>query len=258
MKKAILVAAMLALGPMAALSQTAPRAGAPATSPPAAGSSTVGDAETAGGPEQRGAGRDLLDRLSQSELKEHIASAVHAVQDACASDIQNFCSQITPGEGRMLLCMRVHENELSRRCLFSLYQASRNLERAVEIIADTCFSNIQAQCGNAEKIGQCAMQKSASLSPACRTIVAALSPGVSALMGLPVYSSDDRALGQVIDVVRGPGGQIQSVQVETGRALGLGSKVVTINADNFEQMRDRIKTRFGADDVRSMPETKRQ
>jgi hypothetical protein len=80
--------------------------------------------------------------------------------------------------------------------------------------------------------------------------------GLTAIRGLPVFSSDEKDLGQVVDVVKGPDGKVQSIQIEIGRWLGLGSKVVTINADKFEQLADRIKVQLGVNDVRSLPEAK--
>jgi len=116
---------------------------------------------------------------AQSNLRERIAAAVQAVQQACAADVDKFCGNVTQGQGRVLSCMQAFDDQLSQGCQMSLYQASRNLEGAlnrVERIADACWSDIQAQCGNADHIGQCVMQKaqSQSLSPACQTVVGAL------------------------------------------------------------------------------------
>jgi len=38
----------------------------------------------------------------------------------------------------------------------------------VERIADACMNDIEAQCGDAERIGQCLVQKSGSLSQPCQ------------------------------------------------------------------------------------------
>lgn len=199
---------------------------------------------------------------AQSNLRDRLAAAVETVEGACASDISNFCSRVTRGEGRLLQCMQAHDDQLSRRCQFALYRVSRHLERAlnrVESVAEACWNDIQAHCGDADRIGQCVMEKRASLSQSCQTVVGGLRQafqGLAAIRGLPVFSSDDKDLGQVVDVVKGPDGKVQSIQIEIGRWLGLGSKVVTINADKFEQLADRIKVQLGLNDVRSLPETK--
>jgi hypothetical protein len=195
-------------------------------------------------------------------LRERVAAAIEAVQGACASDISNFCGSVTPGEGRVLLCMQAHEDQLSRRCQFALYRASRGLDRAinrVERIADACMQDIEAQCGQADRIGQCLVQKSSSLSQSCQMVLAGLRQavqGLASLRGVPVYSSDDKNLGQVVEVTRGPDGKVESIQVAVGRWLGIGDRVVTIEADDFERMADRIRLRLAGEEVRAMPETK--
>lgn len=69
--------------------------------------------------------------------------------------------------------MQAYDDQLSRGCQLSLYRASRNLERGINIverIADACLSDIETQCANADRIGQCVMEKAASLSPPCQTV----------------------------------------------------------------------------------------
>src|SRR6476659_9333467 len=179
---------------------------------------------------------------AQSNLKERLAAAVETVEGACAADISNFCGKVTRGEGRLVSCMQAHDDQLSRGCQVAIYRVSRNLEGAlnrVEQIADACSNDIEKHCGDAEKIGQCVVEKRASLSQGCQTVVATLRKavqGLAALRGLPVQSSDNSDVGQVIDVAKGPDGTIQSIQVEIGRSLGISPKVVTINADKFEQL----------------------
>jgi hypothetical protein len=53
--------------------------------------------------------------------------------------------------------------------------------------------------------------------------------------------------------MRGPDGQLQSVQVDIGRMLGLGSKVVTIPAEKLEQL-PRIRAQLSDSEVRTLPE----
>jgi Golgi apparatus protein 1 len=202
--------------------------------------------------------------VAQSGLKDRLAAAVETVEGACAADISKFCSNVTRGEGRLLSCMQAYDDQLGRRCQFALYRVSRHLEGAlnrVERIAEACWNDIEAHCGNADRIGQCVVEKRASLSQSCQTVVSGLRKavqGLAALRGLPVYGSDNADLGQVIEVIKGPDGAVQSIQVEIGQALGIGPKVVTINADKFEQLVDRVRLMLGRDEVSKLPEAKKQ
>ena len=60
-----------------------------------------------------------------------------------------FCGQVTPGEGRLVLCMMAHEDKVSNECDYALYSATRNIERAIDRIeqtADACWPDIEKQC----------------------------------------------------------------------------------------------------------------
>jgi hypothetical protein len=197
---------------------------------------------------------------TQSNLRERIAAAVEMIEGACAPDVRNFCGNVTRGEGRLVVCMQAYDDQLSKRCQFALYRVSRNLESVlsrVDRIADACWNDIQEKCGDADKIGQCVMEKRASLSQPCQTVINDLQQayqGLAALRGQTVHSSDGKELGQVVEVNKGPDGKIQSIQLELGRWLGLGSKAVTITADKFEQLADRIRLHLRGDEVQSMPD----
>ena len=202
--------------------------------------------------------------LAQTDLRDRVAAAIETVERSCGEDIAAFCGKVTRGEGRTLLCMQAHEDQLSPRCQFGLYRVSRRLENAlhrVERTADACWSDIETQCGDAERIGQCLVQKRASLSSACQSTVEAIQKVMQGLVGLrgaAVQSSDGKSLGHVVDVKRGPDGKVQSIEVDVGRFLGLGSKVVEIGADKLEEFADRIQLRIAGDQVRSLPEAPKQ
>jgi hypothetical protein len=156
--------------------------------------------------------------------------------------------------------MQAYDDQLSYRCQFALYRVSRHLEAAlsrVDRIAEACWNDIQEKCGDADKIGQCVLEKRTSLSQPCQTVIGALQQayqGLAALRGQPVVSSDGKELGQVVEVNRGPDGRIHSIQIDVGRWLGLGSKVVTIPADKFEHLADQVRLHLRGEEVQSMPD----
>src|SRR5262245_10925998 len=199
---------------------------------------------------------------AQANVRDRVATAIESIQGACATDIDKFCGNLTRGEGRVLLCMQAHDDQLSFRCQFALYRASRNLGRAlnrVERIADACWRDIEAHCANAESTGlaQCVMEKGRSLSRACQKAVTGIRQalhGLASLRGMPAYSADGRDLGKVVDVVRAPDGKVQAVRIEVGRFLGIGDRIVTIDRSRFEELADRIRLRINSDAVRALPD----
>ena len=212
---------------------------------------------------ERSGDRDARSEPSSDQLRVEflncMGNAIETVQGACADDINEFCARVTPGAGRLALCMRAHEDQFSRTCQAALDRVSSTLERSAERITQMCWNEVRALCGETDGVGQCVAQKKASLSPACETIVTILGQKVQGLMarvGMPVYSSDDKTLGQVARVVRGADGKVQAIQVDIGQMLGLGSKVVAINADKFEQLAG-IKLRLSDAEIRSLPEAKK-
>ncbi len=286
MNKAFVMAAALVLTPLPAYcqnaqntqnTQNAQAARGGESSSLAAGEEEIGT--NAAEISDRGPIDDLLERLSQSQLRDRLDSAIARVENACSNDIEEYCGTVTPGGGRIALCMRAHADLLSRRCRFTLFRVGRNIRQDVANLADDCMNGIKSQCSNTSNIGECAEQKSASISPACHTVVAALrhagqrmseslaeagqrsSEGgqrTAALQGTSVFTSDGQNLGRVVEVQRNPDGKIQSVQIQIGRFLGIGDKVVTIGADQLQQLGDRIKLRMDANQVRSLPEAKKQ
>jgi len=246
MHKAVLMAAALLLAPLPALSQETQRS--EGREPANAERSSERDAR----------GEQTSEQL-RLEFRNRMANAIETVQSACAQDIDDFCGRVTPGGGRLMLCMRAHDDQFSRSCQAALDRVSSRLERGAERITQMCWDEVRALCGEADGVAQCVAQKKASLSPACETIVTILGQRGRALMarvGMPVYGADDKALGQVAQVVKGPDGKVQSIQVDIGRMLGLGSKVVAINADKFEQLAG-IKLRLSEAELRSLPEAKK-
>jgi sporulation protein YlmC with PRC-barrel domain len=190
-----------------------------------------------------------------------VARAIEIVEDACATDIDDFCGKVTPGRGRLALCMLVHEDQLSNGCRSTLLGAARILKHKVDSVAEVCWNELQKLCGEADRIGQCLEQKRGKLSSTCQTIVEALvekaAHRLTALVGMPVYSSDNKNLGRIVDVVKGPDDKLRSIHVDIGRTLGLGTKVVTIPADKLERLPG-IKLLLSDAEVRSLPEAKKQ
>jgi hypothetical protein len=275
MNKAVLLAAALLVMPLPAMSQQ--------QSQQSQDKSLDRESSYSERDNERSGGEDLLERLSRSDLRERLSSAIERVEGACGNDIERFCSEVTPGGGRIASCMQAYSDQLSRRCQFTLWRAANRVQQAVEKIADTCMTAVQQQCGETDNVRQCVQQKRSSLPQSCQTILAAIQTGqalaaraqgqegqaqvqagqqsqggqaLAHLRGMPVFSSDDKNLGQVVQVERGPDGKIQSVQIQIGRLLGIGEKTITVDGSKLEQLQDRIRLMMSSDQVRSLPEAK--
>ena len=105
-------------------------------------------------------------------------SLVDYVESSCKSELESFCSTVNPGNGRLMLCFAAHEDQLSERCEFALYQASAALEQAVAAIAyvgRACRGDIQTLCPETTpgdgRILECLNGKQEEVSQVCKDAV---------------------------------------------------------------------------------------
>jgi len=110
--------------------------------------------------------------IAQDTLLEHLVMA-------CKSDIENYCSQVTPGEGRMLHCMAAHEDKISGQCEYALYQAATLLEQlsmAIVYVARECETEIKSLCGDVivgeGRVLACLEKNPEEVGEACKTALA--------------------------------------------------------------------------------------
>ncbi len=97
----------------------------------------------------------------------------------CEADLEQFCSTVNPGEGRILHCVASHEDQLSGQCTFALYQAASLMEQlaaALGYVAQACAEDIKAQCSDVQpgegRLLACLDSKRDAISPACTKAMA--------------------------------------------------------------------------------------
>jgi hypothetical protein len=103
---------------------------------------------------------------------------VETVEKGCAAEIESFCSQVSPGEGRILACFYAHEDKLSGQCQYALYSASAQLDQAVSAlnyVATQCEDDLMKHCANVQmgegRVLECLRANADSVSPACTQAV---------------------------------------------------------------------------------------
>ena len=78
-------------------------------------------------------------------------SLLEYVIDACAGDLEQYCSTVTPGDGRVMHCIAAHEDKLSGECEVALYEAASLLQEltlAIVYVASSCETEIDTLCGD--------------------------------------------------------------------------------------------------------------
>lgn len=98
------------------------------------------------------------------------------VMEGCGAEVENYCSQVTLGEGRLAACFFAHEDKLSNRCQHTLYDMALALEAAMNTLvylATECEGDIDNLCADVEPgdgaILNCLTAQSDSLSESCST-----------------------------------------------------------------------------------------
>jgi hypothetical protein len=94
--------------------------------------------------------------------------------EACKPEIEAYCSQVTPGDGRLLACFYAHEDKLSGRCGWALYEGAAQLEQfaaAVTHVANQCWDDLVEHCGEVEmgegRVASCLLEHKAEVSEGC-------------------------------------------------------------------------------------------
>jgi hypothetical protein len=99
---------------------------------------------------------------------------VKSVAEGCNKEIRTYCSNVTPGEGRVLACLFSHQDKLSGRCEYALYDAAVQLERAVAAltyVANECDADLETYCANIRpgegRLVQCLKKNEKKLNQRC-------------------------------------------------------------------------------------------
>ena len=115
-------------------------------------------------------------------IQTKLAAGVAKLQGTCGDEIKNFCSTVTPGEGREVLCIEAHEDKLSPKCLFDMQEAAKNLKLAGDTFKEAtaaCQGDVAKLCAKTPagqgRLLQCLVTNKASVSQPCAASLQKLS-----------------------------------------------------------------------------------
>ena len=95
-------------------------------------------------------------------------AAEPAAERPCMDEIEKFCKDVQPGEGRIVQCLRDHDRELSASCREKVKVIVQRLEEAKHI----CSKDIEKFCAGVKPGGgrllKCLKPHMDELTPACR------------------------------------------------------------------------------------------
>ncbi len=104
--------------------------------------------------------------------------AAQSIFESCETDLKAFCSQVTPGNGRILSCFYAHEDKLSDSCDIAIEDQASLLDsffETVRYVMDRCADDIQMHCAGVKfgggRIFSCLVEKTSSLTDSCKQLV---------------------------------------------------------------------------------------
>ena len=108
---------------------------------------------------------------------------------ACENELTTFCSTVTPGQGRLMMCLGAHEDKISVGCAVAVYDAAVAIDVLAGLIAaigmaceqeivDHCATptsdtEIVVEAGQGQVVG-CLAAHQAKLGNACKAIITEL------------------------------------------------------------------------------------
>lgn len=96
----------------------------------------------------------------------------------CETELEAYCKDVTPGEGRILACIYAHGDKISGRCEYAMYDSAAQLERAVAALSyavNECGADLEKYCSSVEagegRLLACLEQHDTNVSERCRQAV---------------------------------------------------------------------------------------
>jgi len=100
---------------------------------------------------------------------------VETFKEGCKADLETYCKDVKPGDGRLLACLYANSDKISARCEYALYDAASQLERALTAltyVANECRDDLKANCANINpgegRLLTCLEKNDAKVSGRCR------------------------------------------------------------------------------------------
>ena len=95
-----------------------------------------------------------------------------SVTQACKSDISKYCSDVTEGNGRVMACLKAHEDKLSQGCTQEWKTAKNEWKSNMKAAHAACSGDVQKFCSNVDgpkEIASCLNEHNSDLSNSCKS-----------------------------------------------------------------------------------------
>jgi hypothetical protein len=111
-------------------------------------------------------------------IQEKLNAEAAKLEKSCADDIKKYCSDVTPGEGRLLYCMHAYEDKISPKCGYDLEEAAADVQLSADNLKEAitaCKAEISGVCGKTQpgqgRIAACLFANKSTASKACGDVL---------------------------------------------------------------------------------------
>lgn len=128
---------------------------------------------------------------NQQQQQSNFKQQMSDVKNKCSADISKYCSDVTPGQGRIASCLKSKDDKLSDTCRTTFHTAldnmSKRMDRAEVAFRKQCGTDVQKFCSNTPS-GQgrllgCLQQHESDLSASCKNFQAKLDQKLGEYLG---------------------------------------------------------------------------
>ena len=100
---------------------------------------------------------------------------IQIVAEGCKTELESYCKDVKPGDGRVLACLYAHEDKISGQCEYALFDAAAQLERAIGAlvyVTNECGNDMVELCGQVRvgegRVLDCLKKNDAKVSDRCK------------------------------------------------------------------------------------------
>ena len=82
-------------------------------------------------------------------LEKFAGNQIDQLEAGCKTELETYCKDVTPGEGRKLACIYAHNDKLSSKCEKAQYDSAQEFSVAAAILsafAEACQADIEKLC----------------------------------------------------------------------------------------------------------------
>ena len=116
-------------------------------------------------------------KAAEGPVEKLAAKNIDRVEKGCQTELETYCTTVTPGEGRGLACIYAHNDKLSRQCEDAFYSSAQEFENAaknLDAFVGACKADIEKLCSTVAigggRILECLEKNKKQVSSDCNEV----------------------------------------------------------------------------------------